>query len=387
MRIPLPSSRIALNVQPSFVFMAGVLGWYAAGGDVGAVLLWMTAIALSVLAHELGHALSITALGSGADIELHGFGGTTRARRGEAFRTWQKCLVQASGCLVGLALAWLCLLAYRAGGLILLGAMARVSLYFSLFNLLPVQPMDGGMLVATVLKGAFGLRGLRVAHGIGLAAAVLVAAGFLLLRQSYNALIAAVFAAGAYRSLRQSLTLTAQDEDPTLRAAFLSAQELWAAGRREEALRRLIELRKRAQAGLVHRAATEQLGRWLYEEKQYGAADTLLSSLGEELSFASRLALQALAFKAGRYEQAIKLGKRNFFEQHDPLIACDVAAAYAAGGDAYQAVQWLKTAVRNGLSDPAQELRSPHFDAIRDDPDFGEFERSLQGDGGGGPGA
>jgi hypothetical protein len=171
--------------------------------------------------------------------------------------------------------------------------------------------------------------------------------------------------------------LTPQDEDPALHRDFKSAQGLWAAGEREEALRRMIDLRKRSQAGLLFRAATEQLGRWLYEEKQYGAAYPLLKSLGDDLPFPSRLALQDLAFRAREFEYSIKLGKRNFAEQHDPLIARDIAAAYAAGGDAYQAVQWLKTALRNGLPEPAQELRSEDFDAVRDDPGFEDVERSL----------
>ncbi|MCX5796433.1 MAG: hypothetical protein NTY77_13150 [Elusimicrobia bacterium] len=387
MRVPLPGSRISLSVRPSFWVIVAVFGWYAGHGSADVALLWMLAIASSVFAHEAGHALTILAFGSGADIELHGFGGTTRARQGEAFKTWQRCSIQASGCITGLALAWL---ASKAAGahaglqltrsprvLFLLLALARVNLYFSLFNLLPVQPMDGGMLVRTMLQAGLGLRGLRISHAVGLAAAVLMAAGFWLLGSSTNALIAAVFAAGAYRSWRQSLTLTSQDEDPGLQRDFEAAQELWAGGKGEEAVRRLIELRQRAQAGFIYRAATEQLGRWLYEDKRYGAAYPLLKSLGDELSFPSRLALQDLAFRTRAYGESIKLGKRNFLEQPDPGIARDVACAYAASGDAGPAVRWLKTAVRNGLADPAQELRSRDFDEIRDDPDFQEFERSL----------
>lgn len=389
MRIPLPGSRISLSVQPSFWIIAAVFGWYADHADAGAALLWTLAIALSVFAHEAGHALTIVAFGSGADIELHGFGGTTRARQGEAFKTWQRCLIQASGCITGLALAWLAAsaagspaglhLTRSSRALYMLIALAKVNLYFSLYNLLPVQPMDGGMLVRTVLQSNLGLRGLRISHAVGLATAVLMAAGFWLLGSRTNALIAAVFAAGAYRSWRESLTLTSQDEDPGLQRDFQSAQELWAGGRREEAVRRLIELRQRARAGLVYRSATEQLGLWLYEDKRYGAAYPLLKSLGDELSFSSRLALQALAFQTRAYEDSIKFGKRNFLERPDPAIASAVASAYAASGDAGQAVRWLKTAVRNGLADPAQELRSRDFDAIRDDPDFQEFERSISG--------
>jgi Zn-dependent protease len=387
MRIPLPGRKIGLSVQPSFLIMAAVLGWYADAGD--AALLWTLAVALSVLAHELGHAFTIVGFGSGADIVLHGFGGSTRARQGDAFKTWQRCLIQASGCIMGLTLAGLTAKAVDAhltsssNALFLLAAMSRVNLYFSLFNLLPVQPMDGGVLLRTILQSSLGLRGLKISHAVGLATAGLVAAGFWLVGARYNALIAALFAAGAYRSLRHSLTLTPQDEDPAFQQDFKSAQELWAGGKREEAVRRLVDLRQRAQAGLIYRAATEQLGRCLFEEKQYGAAYPLLHSLGDQLSFESRLALQTLAFQAGEYEESIKIGNRNFGERPDPFVARDIASAYAACGDPRRAVQWLKTAVRNELPDPAQEVRSRDFDAIRDDPDFEELERSLSG----GPGS
>jgi len=389
-RLNLPGGKVGLAIEPSFWLMAAIFGWYAAGGDLRRTALWVFVIGLSVLVHELGHALSHLAFGSGSDIVLHGFGGTTSPRHAGPGRLWQRCVILASGCAAGLALAALARsgagLAQSGGARYVLGAFTAANLYWSLFNLLPVQPMDGGSLLRTLLQAGLGrLRGLRAAHAAGLAAALLMMPVLYLLGGLYNLALAALLAAGEYRSLRRALSFTPQDEDPGLQQEFRAAQDCWAAGRQEEAVRRLIDLRKRSQAGGIHRAATEQLGLFLYEQKQHGAAYPLLKSLGEELSSTGRSALQALAYGRGEYEEAARLGKRLFYEEQDPRAACEVARAYAAGADPAEAVRWLRTALRNGLPDPARELRSAAFDAIRDDPDFEELERSLAPGGPTGP--
>ncbi len=113
----------------------------------------------SILWHEFGHALSAKAFGLGPiSITLHGFGGLTQhARAGTA---WRDLLVILAGPGAGLFLGMGALI---AGLLVpmdgLLGAiwnqLVFVNIFWSLFNLLPIFPMDGGQALNAVLRMTF----------------------------------------------------------------------------------------------------------------------------------------------------------------------------------------------------------------------------------------
>ncbi len=98
---------IGVSAPPPIRLMAGIYGWYAGHGDPRRALIWVVVIGASLLAHEYGHALAILAFGSGADIELQGFGGVTIPRRRQDLATWKRCVITLAGCLTGLLVAFL----------------------------------------------------------------------------------------------------------------------------------------------------------------------------------------------------------------------------------------------------------------------------------------
>lgn len=80
---------VPVRVEPLFFLVAVLLGW-GLERDLPALAAWVAVVFVSVLWHELGHALALRAFGHRPRIELHGFGGatwaedtapTTRARR------------------------------------------------------------------------------------------------------------------------------------------------------------------------------------------------------------------------------------------------------------------------------------------------------------------
>jgi Zn-dependent protease len=101
----------------------------------------------SVLLHELGHATMAQTFGLGpVSIVLHGFGGITRHRGSR--QPWKDFLVTIAGPAAGLILA---LVAFLAIALPLpelaqsvLWSLVGVNVFWSLFNLLPLFPLDGG---------------------------------------------------------------------------------------------------------------------------------------------------------------------------------------------------------------------------------------------------
>jgi Zn-dependent protease len=110
----------------------------------------------SIMVHEMGHALLGRKYGATPAIKLHGFGGMTFLP-GSRFSREQNLWVTAAGPLAGLAL-WLVLLliSMLAGRLpvlasVALGAGLYINLIWSLFNLLPIQPLDGGQILGELL--------------------------------------------------------------------------------------------------------------------------------------------------------------------------------------------------------------------------------------------
>ena len=141
---------------------------------VATTLIFVVIIFPSVLLHELGHAISTRHFGLGpAMIELHGMGGTTR--RSKAGTTWQSIAVTAAGPGAGLLLGLPLLTLYIWGPPMphVLAESALVSLItvnvgWSILNLLPILPLDGGHLLLSFVSLVSTRWALPVAGTVGL---------------------------------------------------------------------------------------------------------------------------------------------------------------------------------------------------------------------------
>lgn len=137
---------------------------------------WVAAVLLSILIHELGHALTMRNFGDRrVGIVLYAFGGLAQ---GSQMRTrHQDLLVTAAGpglqILVGLAVGWSITLWPPTSPWLheMLDGFTVVSIFWALLNLVPVLPLDGGRLCQTFL----GPRKQRQALTISLVCAVALA--------------------------------------------------------------------------------------------------------------------------------------------------------------------------------------------------------------------
>ena len=124
--------------------------------DWARVAIWVAVVFVSILVHELGHAAAGRTFGAGALIRLHGFGGVTLLP-GARFSRGQSLLVSAAGPGAGLALGLLVLVIGRgvSGGPPMLRLAISDALYvnfvWTLINLLPIQPLDGGQILGHTL--------------------------------------------------------------------------------------------------------------------------------------------------------------------------------------------------------------------------------------------
>lgn len=176
---------IPVRVEPWFWLTGLVLG----GSLTGARLpLWLLVMFVSILVHELGHALAARAFGARAHIRLYAFGGLTYPDR--RLPRWRNVAMTLAGPFAGFARAALTfgLIPFLPADLPMLHWVAQQSLAINIgwgvMNLLPVPPLDGGH----VALGVLGPRRVHIGHGLGIATAVLVALAALRFNQVYLAL-------------------------------------------------------------------------------------------------------------------------------------------------------------------------------------------------------
>jgi len=193
---------IPVRVEPVFFVIMGLLGLQLAEESLTLVLIWMGVAFVSILVHELGHALTLKAFGTPSEIVLQGFGGVTLSRR--RLDRARSVMVSLAGSCTALLLLWLPARTLNGSDWILRQSTdvqnavlfaAYVNLWWSVANLLPIRPLDGGNVI-TELVGA------PMARRVSLAVAAI--AGVLALRahQPYAGFFALFFALNSYQEIQ-----------------------------------------------------------------------------------------------------------------------------------------------------------------------------------------
>jgi Zn-dependent protease len=216
---------IPIRVEPFFLIVAALFGINL--DPLWLVFAFVVIVFVSVLVHELGHALTYRLLGQRSAIVLHGFGGFTVPTGGgrRVLTKPKSVIVSVSGALTQLLVLGVpARIAVESdwgddllvdwvfnGGFSwwpILDLLAFVSVWWALFNLLPIRPLDGGHVAETLL-------GFRNACKLSIGAAIV--AGFVAFRSGRFGLIAimyfGLFAYLNYRDLREDQTSGTFDVD------------------------------------------------------------------------------------------------------------------------------------------------------------------------------
>jgi Zn-dependent protease len=239
---------IPVEVHPSHFLIAAVFGLlYVSGPTAGAwpgdallnseglphlaltavvVAIWVAIVFLSVLVHELGHALVSLAYHYHPSIQLVGLGGLTRPNAPGPIPWHRDVLLTAAGPLLGASLGAGCFFAAKSVGMrsevawYVLYTAAWANFGWAVLNLLPVAPLDGGRIAVALLKRFFGKAGLVAAQL--LAIVVCGAVVFLFWRGGF--FITALFALFALQAVRTLLALL-RGEEPTPDSAGMQQME------------------------------------------------------------------------------------------------------------------------------------------------------------------
>lgn len=147
--------------------------------------LWMSIVSVSILVHEMGHAVVSKVFGYKPTIHLVGLGGLTNPNANETIPWHRDVLLTLAGPLSGLTLGLMSgalMLGLKAAGVApgpvtyALFGLFVANLVWAVLNLLPVTSLDGGRISSALLTRAFGRRGYFFAQliSIGLGMAVIV---------------------------------------------------------------------------------------------------------------------------------------------------------------------------------------------------------------------
>ena len=374
--------RIPIHIFPFFWLLILMIGWLNSATILGTGV-WAVVILVSVLIHEYGHALTALIFGQTAEINLVGLGGLTK-RQGPKLARWQEFLIVFNGPLAGFMIF---VVAYQLLGLVGerksvlsygLEVAINVNLFWTLLNLLPVLPLDGGHLLRILLEGAFGLKGLKLAFFVSIVLAVLIALYFFLIQQILMGALFFMLAFESYRAWADVKSMAPQDADQQLQDLVKEGGEELKAGRIQDALAKFTFVRQQAPKGVLYVNATQYAARILAEQGQFKQAYDWLFPLQSRLSPDYVRLLQQLAYRIQEWEQAVKIGQQAY--QQDPSIdtALINALSYAIMGEATPSVGWLRCAIQLGLPNVQEVIDKREFDSIRDSNAFQSWLKSRE---------
>lgn len=229
---------IPVRVHPLFWVIAALLG--STSNDIVEILTWVAAVFISVLIHELGHALVMRYYGISSNIILHFSGGLTvpeSMRWGNGVASMapapgQEIVISLAGPFSGFAFAVFVIVSVTlSGGSILMGSLFGViplpaaadlpfggdiltsfvlnllwvNIFWGVFNLMPVYPLDGGNVTRYALIKSDPWDGARKSLWVSvIAGGALAIVGLVAFRSMYMAFLFAFLAFQSYQTLRGS---------------------------------------------------------------------------------------------------------------------------------------------------------------------------------------
>jgi Zn-dependent protease len=169
---------IPVRVEPIFLVISGLWGLRYLDFGLDVVGIWIAASFISILVHELGHGFALKVFGQRSAIVLHGFGGVTLSSGRSRLPRARSIVVSLAGSVTALVVLWLPTRSLLSSDWLrdqpislawLVFFLAFQNLWWSVANLLPIRPLDGGNVTAEV----FGIdRARRISIGAALAGAV-----------------------------------------------------------------------------------------------------------------------------------------------------------------------------------------------------------------------
>lgn len=369
---------IPVKITPMFwLFLVFFSGMYQAITPES--LIWAGVAFVGLLVHELGHAFAVLRFGRRPEITLEAFGGNVRYD-GRGISAKQRFLITTAGPLFGGALAvlaWSCLkIGFFSGmGEYALYATMWVNGFWTLLNLLPVEPLDGGKIARYLLEKKFAERGTKASVILGLIA--VVAATPILIY--YGFMFFPIFlAVCGFKNLQEfkqgsgyqgSSNLSSYNEG----MEALKKEDLKSA---KAILGRLM----RSKDKHFHNSALEGMAKvYLKEGKKNKSFDLLMHADHGALRDGKCL-LCKLAFEKGNYELVAKYSRDIYDIESSFEIAVLIAKSFARLGKSAHSGAWLETAsMFDGIKAEKMQalIEEEDFKKVRELEDFQKYVQKF----------
>lgn len=376
--------KIPIIIHPTFWLMAAFIGYWFSGTFPG-TLIWMGVIFISVLIHELGHASTALAFGLKPRIELVALGGLTY-HNSEGLGFAKQFLIVLNGPLFGFLLyvaAWLLLKFVPAlnGGISgeILLIFTNINLIWTVLNLIPVLPLDGGQLMRVLCEATFGIKGIKYALLCSMAVAGLISLGFFLFSQILVGALFFLMGFQSYDTWRRMRHITERDRDHTFKEALEKAENDLQIGHKDEAMAAFEKIRKDTKEGMIYDLATQYLAFLKYELGLTRETLDLLLPIRDDLSNDALCLLHRVAFDERLYPLVAELAGSCYQTQPSAETALRNASACAALAQSEASIGWLQTALQDGATNIEEIIKDNSFDPIRKDKAFLDYIQQHRG--------
>lgn len=368
-------SRISFRLDPLFLVLAFGIGWLNSPSIEG-IFLWAAVIFVSILIHELGHAFTAMSFGQTVQVTFMPLGGLT-SRMGEKLSPFKEFLIVLNGPLAGFALYFICRYFLQSFGgnssspvayMLLIGTW--VNLVWTVINLFPVLPLDGGRLLMIICEKMFGVKGQRIAYGLSFVFSIVFAVFFFLIQELFAGAIFSLFAFESYRGFNLGKHAAPIDEDEGIKKDLQTAIETYNKGHLTLAINQFSDIREKTKMGMLYLLSTFYLAKALEDQGSFEEAYALLKQDEEKLDVEGLEVLQRLAFLTKHYKEAASIGVEVFREKPSADVAFINALSLAQVKEVVPAVGWFETAIRGGLENPKLSSRHLAFDPIRNTEPF-----------------
>ncbi|HET6975288.1 MAG TPA: M50 family metallopeptidase [Pyrinomonadaceae bacterium] len=430
---------IPTKIDPSF----WVISFFIAssrGFNVLFLLEWMVVVCVSVLFHELGHALVGRRFGLSPQITLYSMGGLTSWTNSREISPAKDLAISLAGPGAGFLFGGICLIVgpavLTAVPFELLTVAYRdliwVNIGWGVFNLLPILPLDGGHVLATLERWLTKKRDQIISHAISLLGCIALVLLALKLRFLWVALLAIWF---GYSNVTFLLNRIKASRDNKLESKLEEAHKALADDNLDAALDISADIKKKALTARMRSEASRLLififirqnrlkeaeqeltrfyglfgpehflqGMLSYEKGEmlqaipdlkkafeqssdYQVGLMLSQALMAEKRYAEVLELCQLsvmspsllplllkleneAFQNDQFEISGKAGALAYEQKPDPNVAYNAACAFARASDSAQALTWIEKAIATGFSDKNLMATDPDLQSIRTQPGF-----------------
>lgn len=366
--------RIPVRIHPFFWVLCFGIGWINSF-TVQGTLIWAVVVFFSVLIHELGHAFAALAFKQRAIVNLYALGGVTE-RIGQPLLPWQEFMCVLCGPLAGFGIVFV---AYFLKKMLVTASPVLqyslevafvVNLVWTVLNLFPVHPLDGGKLFALILQKLFGFKGVKWSLLIGAVLGLCLALLFFVTGALFAGAIFLMLAYEGFQAWKNAGQISEWDQKGDIRAKVALAEKLWIAGQKEEAKEIFSQVREETKGGVLFSLATLRLAEAAYAE---GKPEKGLQILEERKTTLGRPGLKLklhFLIKTKRWKEAQKLGAKLFTEEQEPEVAAMNAQIGASIGDERATFGWLRTLKKLDTSLFNQTIQKQEFSSYSSNKEF-----------------